>query len=50
MGSSNNKQAEEEYDPHKVWKTITWKEVSKHDSKSSCWIVIGSNVYDVSKF
>jgi cytochrome b involved in lipid metabolism len=31
-------------------KSYTPGEVASHNSKSDCWLVIGGNVYDVSKF
>jgi L-lactate dehydrogenase (cytochrome) len=29
---------------------ITGEEVAKHNSKDSCWVVIESTVYDVTRF
>ena len=31
-------------------KTFTMLEVSKHNSQSSCWVVIGGRVFDVTSF
>jgi cytochrome b involved in lipid metabolism len=31
-------------------KSLTMKDVSKHNTKDDCWVVIESHVYDISKF
>ena len=29
---------------------LKWDEVAKHNSRESCWVVIGGQVYDVTNF
>lgn len=29
---------------------LTWEEVAKHQTRSSCWVVIKGNAYDVTNF
>ena len=29
---------------------FTWSEISKHNKRDDCWVVIHDNVYNVSKF
>ena len=35
-------------DPANTW--YTWEEITLHDKKSSCWVVIHGKVYDLTAF
>ena len=30
--------------------TITWEEISRHNSKDDCWVVVDNVVYDITAF
>lgn len=34
----------------KMGKSYTWEEVRKHNNTKDCWLVVGGEVYDVTKF
>lgn len=31
-------------------KVVTWNELLKHKTKDSCWVLVDSKVYDVTKY
>lgn len=54
MADRSNDDDEKEEDSSessdKMGREFTREEVSQHKTAGSCWIIIGSSVYDVTKF
>lgn len=48
--SVNSSQVDAANSPAVITKAITMEEVGRHADQNSCWMVIGSNVYDVTSF